>query len=49
MPAHTSVDAETHRHVHKLFELGLPSFWLLGSILAVLLALIGFVFLLAWF
>jgi hypothetical protein len=48
MTAHTSVHDEAHRRHQKLFELGLPTFGLLGAILAGLLALVAFVFLLAY-
>lgn len=46
MTAHTSVHDEPRRPSQKLLELGLPSFWLLAGILAVLLSLVGFVALL---
>lgn len=47
MTAHTSVHEESHHQHYKLFELGLPGFGLLAGILAALLALVAFVFLLA--
>lgn len=44
MTAHTSVHDDHHRHEQRLFRLNWPSFWLLGGILAGILALIGLVF-----
>jgi hypothetical protein len=46
MAAHTLVHEEEPRHVSRgrLFQLGWPSFWLLGSILAGMLALVGLLF-----
>ena len=51
MTAHALVHEEEPRRATKsrLFELGWPSFWLLGGILAGMLALVGMVFLLAVF
>ena len=45
MTAHTSVHEEEHRRVSSgwVFQLGWPSFWLLGGILAGMLALVGLV------
>lgn len=45
MTAHTSVHEEHAHRVHRLFQLGWPSFWLLGVILAGMLALVAMVFL----
>ena len=45
MTAHTSVHEERGHRVPGLFQLGWPSFWLLGVILAGMLALVAMVFL----
>lgn len=46
MTTHTLVHEGESRRVSRgrLFQLGWPSFWLVGGILAGMLALIGFVF-----
>ena len=50
MSAHT-LTHEHHRRVRRMgrFELGWPQFWLLSGILAGMLALVAFVFLIGLF
>ena len=42
MTAHASTQEDVHRPVAQLFQLNWPSFWLLGTILAGILALVSF-------